>query len=343
MSARSLARRRSVQNQPCGRRRSRPPSVSASTAARAPGPKSGRSVEGQRRLGGGRAQVRAEHVGVVRVEDVGLDGLAEQRLGMVDQVGVQRVVARHHHAECVARAAPGAADLLPQRGPGAGEAGEQHGVEPADVDAELEGVGGGEPEQPPGAQGLLQLAALLGQVAAAVRRHLVDQAGIDLGQQPSGSRGRRSPRPRRDRTKARVRTRSTTRSVSRSATSLAAERRTGAPFSPTPGHERRLPQRQRRAAPRRAVVGDRDDVEAGEPAGRDLRVGHRGRGQHEGRVGAVQRRHPAQPPDDLGDVGAEDPAVVVALVDHDVAQRRRRTATSAHARAAASGAACRGW
>ncbi len=35
--------------------------------------------------------------------------------------------------------------------------------------------------------------------------------------------------------KASVRTRSTTRSVSRSATSLVADRRTGAPFSPTPG------------------------------------------------------------------------------------------------------------
>ena len=41
--------------------------------------------------------------------------------------------------------------------------------------------------------------------------------------------------PRRERTKASVCSRSRTRSVSRSATSLVADRRTGAPFSPTPG------------------------------------------------------------------------------------------------------------
>jgi len=38
----------------------------------------------QRRLVGGRAQVRAEDDGVVRVEDRGFDGPAKERLGMVD-------------------------------------------------------------------------------------------------------------------------------------------------------------------------------------------------------------------------------------------------------------------
>ena len=37
-------------------------------------------------------------------------------------------------------------------------------------------------------------------------------------------------------------------------------------------------------------------------------------------VGAVHRADPAEPPEDLRDVRAEDAAVVVALVDHDVAQ-----------------------
>ena len=199
MSARSLARRRSVQNQPCGRRRSRPPSVSASTAVRAPGPKMRQVGHGQRRLRGGGAQMRPEHVGVVGVEDVGLDGLAEQHLGVVDQVGVQRVVARHHHAERVASPPPGAAHLLPQRRPCAGESGQQYGVEAADVDAELECVGRGQSEQPPGAQRLLELAAFLGQVATAIGGDLVDQAGVHLAQQPA--RGRRhdlGPAPRTD-------------------------------------------------------------------------------------------------------------------------------------------------
>ena len=67
----------------------------------------------------------------------------------------------------------------------------------------------------------------------------------------------------------------------------------------------------------------------GEPAGRDLGLGHGRRGEHERRVGAVRRADPPQPAQHLGDVGAEDPAVVVALVDHDVAQRAQERAPSA--------------
>ena len=151
----------------------------------------GRAEEGQvglgeRDLGGGGAQVRAEDVGVGRVEDGGLDRLAEQRLGVGDEVGVERVVAGDQHPERVAGAAAGAADLLPERRAGAGEAGHQHGVEAADVDAELEGVGGREAEQLAGAQLALELAALLGQVAAAVRRDARRQRGVDLAEQRGG-------------------------------------------------------------------------------------------------------------------------------------------------------------
>ena len=263
--------------------------------------------------------MRAEDVGVVGVEDVGLDRLAEQGLGVVDQVGVQRVVARDHHAERVAGAAPGPTDLLPERGAGAREAGEEHGVEAADVDAELEGVRGGQAEQPAVAQGRLELAALLGEVAAAVRRDLVDQARVDLAEQPSrGERHRLGAAPGPD---ERERAHPFDDQVGQQVGDLAGR---GAAYGRAvlaqPGHERRLPQGQRGASTWRAVLGDRHDVEAGEPPGRHLRLGDGGRGQHEGGVGAVQRRHPPQPPQDLGDVGAEDAAVVVALVDDDVAQ-----------------------
>ena len=132
--------------------------------------------------------------------------------------------------------------------------------------------------------------------------------------------------PRRDRTKASVRTPSATRSASRSAVSEDAARRRGAPFSPVNWRERRLPQRQRHLAARRAVAGHGEHVETGEPAGRGLGLGDGGRGEDERRPRAVGRADPAQPPEHLGDVGAEDPAVVVALVDHDVARAGRGTA-----------------
>jgi hypothetical protein len=93
---------------------------------------------------------------------------------VVHEVGVEGVVAGHQQGGGVLGAAPGATHLLPERRAGAGEPGDQDGVEAADVDAELEGVGGGQAQQLPGAQPLLDLAALLGQVAAAVGR---DPAG----------------------------------------------------------------------------------------------------------------------------------------------------------------------
>ena len=89
-------------------------------------------------------------------------------------------------AERVPGAAPGPADLLPERRAGAGEAGHQHGVEAADVDAELEGVGRRQPEQLARAQRLLERAALLGQVAAAVGRDPAGQRRVDLGEQLGG-------------------------------------------------------------------------------------------------------------------------------------------------------------
>ena len=307
------------------------------------GPEHGQVLHGERRLGSGGAQVRAQDVGVVGVEDVGLDRLPEQGLGVVDQIGVQRVVARHHHPERVAGAAPGPADLLPQGRAGAGEAGEQHGVEAADVDAELERVGRGQAEQPAVAQRLLERAALLGEVAAAVGRHLVDQARVDLAEQASRGQG--------DRLGAAAGADEGERADAVRRPGRSAGRRPR--WWPSGGRARRShPARARTAAPTARApcgrAGEPSSVTAttSRPVSRpadDLRLRDGGRGQHEGGVGAVQRRDPAQPAQDLGHVGAEDPAVVVALVDHDVAQRSRRTATTARGRAAASGAACRGW
>ncbi len=320
MSARSLARRRSVQNQPRGRRRSRPPSVSASTAAWAPGPNMARSASVSGHSAAAAHRCGPEDVGVVGVEDVGLDRLAEQGLGVVDEVGVERVVARDQHAERVAAAASGPAHLLPEGRAGAGEAGEQHGVEPGDVDAELERVGGGQPGEP-------------ARRAAPPRARAAPRAGSRRGRPRPGRPGTGRPRravgarsgpPSRPRGATARRpgcaAASSTRSVSRSATSLVAERRTGAPFSPTPGTNggsHRASAARPRGEPSSVTARD---VEPGEPSGGGGGLGHGGRGQHEGGVGAVERRDPPEPPQDLGDVGAEDAAVVVALVDHDVAQ-----------------------
>ena len=66
----------------------------------------------QGRLGGGGAQVGCEHVGVGRVEDRGLGG-GEDRLGVVHQVGVQRVVGGDEDGQAAGAGASGPARLLP--------------------------------------------------------------------------------------------------------------------------------------------------------------------------------------------------------------------------------------
>ena len=67
-------------------------------------------------------------------------------------------------------------------------------------------------------------------------------------------------------------------------------------------------------------------VEAGQARGVLGGVADRRRGEHERRVGPVVGADPAQPAQHLGDVGAEDAAVVVALVDHDQVERAEEPA-----------------
>ena len=292
----------------------------------APGPPKSARSSAQRQLRRGAAQLRAEHVGVGRVGDRRLDRPAEDRARVVGEVVVQRVVAGDEDDQRLLLRAPGAAGLLPQRRQRARVAGEHDRVQPGDVDAELQGVGGGDAQQLAGRQRPLQLAPLLGQVAAAVG---VDPAG-------PGRRGRGRPAAaracsatdsalRRDRTNARVRAPRSTRSASSPAASAAADRRSGAPCSPVRSvsggsHSAKV-------APGRAGSRRRSTADDRRPTRRDGglgRVGHGRRGQHEHRLGAVARGRSGAAGAARADVRAEHPAVGVALVD-----RRRRRAGAA--------------
>ena len=153
----------------------------------------GQAEQGQVRgpqgsLGGGGAQVGREHVGVGRVEDRGLRG-GEDRLGVVHQVGVQRVVGGDEDGQAASPGASGPARLLPQRDARARPAGDEDRVQSGDVDAQLQGVGGGQGSQPARAQVGLQGSALLGQVAAAVGRHRTDEFGQGEPQRVTGPLG----------------------------------------------------------------------------------------------------------------------------------------------------------
>ncbi|GAA3052413.1 hypothetical protein GCM10020000_37400 [Streptomyces olivoverticillatus] len=149
---------------------------------------------GERQLLGCGAQMGGEDVGVVRVEDGGFHGPLEEGLGVVDQVGVQRVVPGDEDGECAPARTARAASLLPQGGAGAGVAREEDGVEVGDVDAQLQGGGGGQAQQLAGVQGALQGAALFGEVAAAVGG---DTGGQGNGRWRPGVPGRSEPPVRR--------------------------------------------------------------------------------------------------------------------------------------------------
>ena len=339
----STARSRRVQNQPCGRRRSRARRTSCAITARR---SSGRTSRSRRTVSGssgrGGAQLGPEHVRVLRVEHGRLDRTSEDRRRVVHQVGVQRVVTGDQQRQGASPARPGPAGLLPQRRAGAGPAGQQYGVQTGDVDAELQRVGRRDPGQLAALQHGLQPPALLRQVARPVGRHLVGQPGSTSARFARAVSATVSA-PRLDRTNATVRTPVTTRSASRSATSAVGRPSYRSPVPAAVARSAAAPTgrtRSRRAASRRRSP----PPSAGRSAARrHRRVGDRRRGADEDRVGAVVPADPPQPPQHRRHVRAEHAAVVVALVDHDVLQTAAGSAPSAGGSAGPSGAACPGW
>ena len=236
------------------------------------------------------AQVRPEDVRVGRVEHRRLDRAAEERLagGARGRCRAGRRARRGPRAR--PWPAPGPPGLLPERGDGAGEPGDQHRVEPGDVDAELERVGGGHAEQ-----------LAVGSARSSARR---SSAGSRRGRRRPGCRapgrprraappgaGRRRPRRRAGtgRTPASGRPRPPDRPAGRRPRRWPC----GGPARRSRrcrSVQRRLPQGEG-ARPR----GEPSSVtaatgSAGQPAGRRRRVGDGRRGEDEDRLGAVAAR-----------------------------------------------------
>ena len=136
---------------------------------------------GHRQLGSGADELRAQYVGVGRVEHAPLHRGAEQRVRVVHEVGVHRIVPRHEHNERLVARPTGPSGLLPERRPGTREARHHHRVEAGDVHAELERVGGRHAEQ---------LAAR----PARPRARAAPRAGSRPGRRPPAPRGPGRPR-----------------------------------------------------------------------------------------------------------------------------------------------------
>lgn len=205
---------------------------------------------------------------------------------MVDEVGVQWVVAGDENGEGTLPRPSRAACLLPQRCPGARIAGDDDGVQPRDIDAEFEGGGGGEAEEFAGVQGAFEGAAFLGQVAAAVGGDAAGEGAIDLGEAFLGDH--------RDQLGAAPGTHE-----SHGVDALHGQvgqqvRRLGGGGAADGGAllaveigERRLPESEDELSAGRGVVGDLEDRETRQTLRSDGRVGGGGGRQQEHRFRAV--------------------------------------------------------
>jgi hypothetical protein len=247
------------------------------------------------------------------IEDRGLDGPVEELVGVAAEELVERVVAGHVDRE-PAPAAARASPHLPQRGDRPRERDADRGVERADVDAQLERVRRDDAEQVAVDEALLELAPLLRRVARAIWRDPVAQVAApellerelrELRDQLHRlARLHEDDRPRALRHELREQVRGL-------------GQRRAARLQLLVGHGR-VPHRDRLARARRAVaVHDRHLVQPRQPLGELTRVRDRGARQQEARLGPVGRGHPPEPPQHVGDVGAEDAAVDVRLVDDD--------------------------
>ena len=249
----------------------RPPAGRAGPRPSAP-PNSGRSSGRSGSSAAAQHSCGPEHVGVGRVGDRGLDRAAEDRLRVVGEVVVQRVVPGDEDDQRLLLRPARAAGLLPQRGERPRVAGQHHRVQPGDVDAELEGVGRRDAQQVTGRQRPLQLPPFLGQVAAAVGVHPADEVvAAAVVQQPPGLLGHRlraAPRPD-ERQGAGAALDQVGQQRRRVGGGRAAQR---CPVLAGALGQRRLPERERGAGAGGAVVGDRLDGRAHQPATRRPRA-----------------------------------------------------------------------
>ena len=187
-------------------------------------------------------------------------------------------------------------------------------VERADVDAELERVGGDDGAHLALAQPALDLAAAQRQVAAAIAAHLLGRARRalevvlqirrqDLGRQPALAEDDQLQLPLEE--------------LPGDAARFGEVR---APDAELAVDDRRVDEEEQLLAARRAAFLDERERLLGQPLRQLARVGDRRRRADEDRVGSVVPADALHAPQHVGEVAAEDAAIGVQLVDDDEAQ-----------------------
>jgi hypothetical protein len=250
-------------------------------------------------------------VQVVRVEARLLGRALEEELGVMDDVLVDRGARGDEDRDARLQPPARPADLLPGRGHGPWIAGEDGRVQPADVDAQLEGVGRDDAEDLPVTQALLDGAAFGGQVAAPIAAHArAGSVALAQGLAQAGQEDLdRDPRPpEHDRLAAGPQERQGP------ALGEGLRRR---PRAAGRFHDRRIHEQDVALARRCAVAVDEARGSPGEHLGELRGVPDRRGAAHDDRMAAVMRTDAQQPAQDVGDVAPEHAAVRVQLVDDD--------------------------
>ena len=184
-----------------------------------------------------------------------------------------------------------AAPLLAQARDRAGEADRDRRSRAARCRCRARARSSRDSEQLAGDEPLLDLAPLRGRVAGPVRRERAtaspSRSAVNLWISSAARRLLAKQSVRRPR-------------ETRSAISLDASPSALARRPSSSSSERRVPERDRPLGPRRRVVADHGDVEPESARARELAgVRDRRRGEQELRLGAVDAREPAQPPEDV--------------------------------------------
>jgi hypothetical protein len=258
-------------------------------------------------------QVREVNLLGLVVEDRRFHRTLEEIVRVAGEELVERVLARNVEREPPASSS-GAAPHLTQAGDRAREGHDERGIECPDIDAEFERVGCDDRRELAGAQPSLDLPPLRRRVAGPV-------GGDGVGELPGAEAlqlRRDEPREQLD---ALARAHEADRpgalaDQSRQQLGRLAER--GAANSERRVDQRGVPDRDPPPRRRRGVAVDQGELlEPRQALGKLERVGDRRRREQDARLGPVRGRDSPQASNHIRDMGAEDPAVHVRLIDHD--------------------------
>ena len=268
----------------------------------------------QRKLEGRALQMVQQDLEVVRIHIAVLGRMVEEVVGVLNDKLVERRAGSHQQRGGTAFAAARPARPLPGGSNGARITRHHRHVEAADIDAQLEGVGGNHAQQSPFAQVALNFPPFERQIPAPVsanhfRAHRPPgkiffqvshqnfrgqaRVGKDNGFQAPHHKDLRQP------------------------AGLVQIRPANTEL---PVHHRRIVKHKKLFGGGRPVLIHQHDVLLDDARGQLSRIGDGCRGADKLRMATVKFRDALEPPDDVGQVAAENAAVVVQLVDDNVAK-----------------------